>query len=155
MSDPELPGAEYWRSRAEEIRTKAELMHDPVAAQHRPCEPTDGLAPAERLPGSLALLLTDCDLLRRMKFDPVGYHPIEGQPLNFVEQINQTCPLRLPWAPLGSCSLFILMSVAFAWLQATKNTFQRRLSAAACAPCAALAQKSGFSAFGTSDSLWL
>lgn len=30
------------------------------------------------------------DLLRRMKFDPVGYHPIEDRSLNFVEQINQT-----------------------------------------------------------------
>jgi hypothetical protein len=30
------------------------------------------------------------DLLRRMKFDPVGYHPIEDRALNFVEQINQT-----------------------------------------------------------------
>ena len=30
------------------------------------------------------------DLLRRMKFDPVGYHPIEDRPLNFIEQINQT-----------------------------------------------------------------
>jgi hypothetical protein len=30
------------------------------------------------------------DLLRRMKFDAVGYHPIEDRPLNFIEQINQT-----------------------------------------------------------------
>jgi hypothetical protein len=30
------------------------------------------------------------DLLRRMKFDPVGYHPIEDRQLNFLEQINQT-----------------------------------------------------------------
>jgi hypothetical protein len=30
------------------------------------------------------------DLLRRMKFDPVGYHPVEERRLNFVEQINQT-----------------------------------------------------------------
>lgn len=30
------------------------------------------------------------DFLRRMKFDPVGSHPIEGHPLNMVEQINQT-----------------------------------------------------------------
>jgi hypothetical protein len=30
------------------------------------------------------------DLLRNMKFDPVGFHPIEDRPLNFVEQINQT-----------------------------------------------------------------
>jgi len=30
------------------------------------------------------------DLLRRMKFDPVGFHPIEDRPLNLVEQINQT-----------------------------------------------------------------
>jgi hypothetical protein len=30
------------------------------------------------------------DLLRRMKFEPVGFHPIEDRPLNVVEQTNQT-----------------------------------------------------------------
>lgn len=30
------------------------------------------------------------DMLKRMKFEPVGVHPIEGRPLNVVEQINQT-----------------------------------------------------------------
>lgn len=30
------------------------------------------------------------DLLRRMKFEPVGFHPIEDRPLNLIEQINQT-----------------------------------------------------------------
>ena len=30
------------------------------------------------------------DMLRRMKFDPVGFHPVEDRPLNLVEQINQT-----------------------------------------------------------------
>jgi hypothetical protein len=30
------------------------------------------------------------DLLRQMKFHPVGYHPIEDRPLNLVEQLNQT-----------------------------------------------------------------
>ena len=29
-------------------------------------------------------------MLRRMKFEPVGFHPIEGHALNMVEQINQT-----------------------------------------------------------------
>lgn len=29
-------------------------------------------------------------LLRRMKFDTVGFHPLEDRPLNIVEQINQT-----------------------------------------------------------------
>lgn len=29
-------------------------------------------------------------MLKRMKFDPVGFHPIEGYQLNLVEQINQT-----------------------------------------------------------------
>ena len=28
--------------------------------------------------------------LRRMKFEQIGFHPIEGHPLNFIEQINQT-----------------------------------------------------------------
>lgn len=30
------------------------------------------------------------DLLRRMKFETIGFHPIEDRELNFVEQINQT-----------------------------------------------------------------
>lgn len=30
------------------------------------------------------------DMLRRMKFEPVGFHPIGGHALNIVEQINQT-----------------------------------------------------------------
>jgi hypothetical protein len=30
------------------------------------------------------------DMLRQMKFETVGFHPIEGHPLNLVEQINQT-----------------------------------------------------------------
>ncbi|MER8734103.1 hypothetical protein NKH28_30570 [Mesorhizobium sp. M1227] len=29
-------------------------------------------------------------LLRRMKFDQVGFHPLEGRPLNLIEQVNQT-----------------------------------------------------------------
>jgi len=30
------------------------------------------------------------EMLRRMKFEPVGFHPIEGYALNIVEQVNQT-----------------------------------------------------------------
>lgn len=30
------------------------------------------------------------DMLRHIKFDAIGFHPIENRPLNFVEQINQT-----------------------------------------------------------------
>lgn len=30
------------------------------------------------------------DMLECMKFEPVGFHPIEGYALNLVEQINQT-----------------------------------------------------------------
>jgi hypothetical protein len=30
------------------------------------------------------------DFRRRMKFDPVGYHPIEDRAINLIEQINQT-----------------------------------------------------------------
>jgi hypothetical protein len=30
------------------------------------------------------------DLLRRIKFDPIGYHPIEDRSINFIEQVNQT-----------------------------------------------------------------
>jgi hypothetical protein len=30
------------------------------------------------------------DMLRQMKFETVGFHPIEGHALNLVEQINQT-----------------------------------------------------------------
>ncbi len=30
------------------------------------------------------------EILRRMKFEPIGFHPTDGRPLNLVEQINQT-----------------------------------------------------------------
>ncbi len=30
------------------------------------------------------------EMLRRMKFESVGFHPIEGHALNIVEQLNQT-----------------------------------------------------------------
>lgn len=30
------------------------------------------------------------EMLRRMKFESIGFHPIEDRPLNLVEQINQT-----------------------------------------------------------------
>lgn len=30
------------------------------------------------------------DLLRAMKFDAIGYHPIEDRQLNLIEQVNQT-----------------------------------------------------------------
>jgi hypothetical protein len=30
------------------------------------------------------------DLLRHMKFQPVGFHPVEDRPLNIIEQLNQT-----------------------------------------------------------------
>jgi hypothetical protein len=52
----------------ERVRLSARKMHDWVAAQTG-----DPL-----------------DMLARMKFDPVGFHPIEGYKLNLVEQINQT-----------------------------------------------------------------
>ena len=38
------------------------------------------------------------DMLRRMKFETVGFHPIEGHPLNLVEQINQTWPFAVALA---------------------------------------------------------
>ena len=50
------------------IRGSAARVHDWIAAQDG-----DPLA-----------------MLRRMKFEPVGFHPIEGHALNLVEQINQT-----------------------------------------------------------------
>ncbi|MCW5673401.1 MAG: hypothetical protein KIT15_02380 [Xanthobacteraceae bacterium] len=30
------------------------------------------------------------DALRTLKFEKVGFHPIDGRPLNFIEQVNQT-----------------------------------------------------------------
>ena len=30
------------------------------------------------------------DMLKKMKFEPVGFHPIEDRALNVIEQINQT-----------------------------------------------------------------
>lgn len=48
-------------------------------------------ASAARAQAQVASLSGDpLDMLRRMKFDQIGYHPIEDRPLNLVEQINQT-----------------------------------------------------------------
>lgn len=48
-------------------------------------------ASAARAQRQIAALTGDpLDMLRRMKFDQLGYHPIEDRPLNLVEQINQT-----------------------------------------------------------------
>ncbi|CAN7385596.1 hypothetical protein LJR251_002321 [Rhizobium rhizogenes] len=30
------------------------------------------------------------DMLKRMKFEPIGFHPVEKRALNLIEQINQT-----------------------------------------------------------------
>jgi hypothetical protein len=48
-------------------------------------------ASALRVHNVIAAMTGDpLDMLRRMKFEPIGYHPIEDRPLNLVEQINQT-----------------------------------------------------------------
>lgn len=48
-------------------------------------------ASAARAQQQIAALSGDpLDMLRRMKFDQIGYHPVEDRPLNLVEQINQT-----------------------------------------------------------------
>lgn len=51
----------------DKIRTSAVQFHDWISAQSG-----DPL-----------------DMLKRMKFEPIGFHPIEHRPLNLVEQINQ------------------------------------------------------------------
>lgn len=51
-----------------QIRSSAKRVHDWIAAQTG-----DPL-----------------DMLKRIKFETVGFHPIEDRPLNIVEQINQT-----------------------------------------------------------------
>lgn len=33
---------------------------------------------------------TPVEALRRIKFDQIGFHPIEERPLNLIEQVNQT-----------------------------------------------------------------
>lgn len=33
------------------------------------------------------------EFLRRMKFEPAGFHPVDGRALNLIEQINQTWTL--------------------------------------------------------------
>jgi hypothetical protein len=40
--------------------------------------------------GEIASISAPRELFRKLKFDKVGFHPVEGHPLNLVEQINQT-----------------------------------------------------------------
>jgi hypothetical protein len=51
-----------------QLRTSAANVHSWLAAQT--CDPFE--------------------LLRRIKFDAVGFHPIESRSLNLIEQVNQT-----------------------------------------------------------------
>ncbi|TXL72706.1 hypothetical protein FHP25_24460 [Vineibacter terrae] len=44
------------------------------------------------------------EMLRRIKFEPVGFHPIEDRPLNFIEQINQTWTFAVPTSVLCTLS---------------------------------------------------
>ncbi len=46
---------------------------------------------AARMQGWIAAQTGDpLAMLKRMKFDPIGFHPVAGHELNMVEQINQT-----------------------------------------------------------------
>jgi hypothetical protein len=48
-------------------------------------------ASATRVHGWVAAQTGDpLEMLRRMKFDPVGFHPVEDRSLNLMEQINKT-----------------------------------------------------------------
>ncbi|RWC36155.1 MAG: hypothetical protein EOS70_06945 [Mesorhizobium sp.] len=62
----------------------------------RTAEEADGLmtvmrASAARARSWIAAQTGDpLEMLKRMKFEPIGFHPVEDRPLNLVEQINQT-----------------------------------------------------------------
>nr|WP_294559913.1 hypothetical protein [uncultured Rhodopila sp.] len=43
------------------------------------------------------------DVARRMKFEAVSYHPIDGHPLNLVAQIYQTWTSWWCWPRRDSC----------------------------------------------------
>ena len=46
---------------------------------------------AQQVRGWIAVQRGDSlDMLQRIKFEPVGFHPIEGYALNLIEQVNQT-----------------------------------------------------------------
>lgn len=44
----------------------------------------------EAISTSIAAAPSPTEVLRRMKFEQVGFHPTGGHPLNLIEQINQT-----------------------------------------------------------------
>lgn len=44
----------------------------------------------EKAVAALAGAASAREALRRMKFEKIGFHPIEGRPLNLIEQVNQT-----------------------------------------------------------------
>lgn len=46
-------------------------------------------------------------MLRRIKFDRTGFHPITHEPLNLVEQVNQTWTFWWRLAPPGNYSCCI------------------------------------------------
>lgn len=63
------------------IRTAVETdnLMEMVRASAARAQQTDGVAIGDPL-----------DLLRRMKFDPPGFHPLEDRPLNLDRATNQT-----------------------------------------------------------------
>jgi len=43
-----------------------------------------------RVMRSIVSINSPIEAMRQMKFEAIGFHPIEGRPLNLIEQVNQT-----------------------------------------------------------------
>lgn len=74
------------------------------------------------------------DLLRQVKFEPVGFHPIGHGPLNLIEQVNQT------WTFLAALAVARQLLV----LHPDAGGFRLAPGAEASQPLDIMSEKEGF-----------
>ena len=44
----------------------------------------------ERSAAAISAVSSPMEMFKQMKFEQIGFHPVEGHPLNLIEQLNQT-----------------------------------------------------------------
>jgi len=54
-------------------------------------------------------------LLRKLRYEPVGHDPLTGEPLNVVEQLNQTFTMLVTLGAVERLLSFTPTPVDFAW----------------------------------------
>lgn len=66
--------------------------------------------------------------LRKLRFETVGHDPLTGQPLNVVEQLNQTFTILVSLRAVETLSSFIRRQVVSSWHSALRAGGTSRVS---------------------------